>query len=108
MDFFKDLVRRSGYDPAARRALRAHHEARLTALNADAKIAKVAELLERHCQDKVLVFSEYTALVDQLSRRLCLPSITYRTDARERQTILEGFRAQRYSRRPATSPEVAA
>jgi superfamily II DNA or RNA helicase len=98
MDFFKDLVRRSGYDPAARRALRAHHEARLTALNADAKIAKVAELLERHRQDKVLVFSEYTALVDQLSRRLCLPSITYRTDARERQAILEGFRAQRYSK----------
>jgi superfamily II DNA or RNA helicase len=97
-DFFKDLVRRSGYDPAARRALRAHHEARLTALNADAKIGKVAELLDRHRQDKVIVFSEYTALVDQLSRRLCLPSITYRTDSRERQAILDGFRSQRYSK----------
>jgi superfamily II DNA or RNA helicase len=98
MDFFKDLVRRSGYDPAARRALRAHHEARLTALNADAKIAKVAELLDGHRQDKVIVFSEYTALVDQLSRRLCLPAITYRTEAHERQAILDSFRAHRYSK----------
>jgi superfamily II DNA or RNA helicase len=98
IDFFKDLIRRSGHDPAARRALRAHQEARLTALNADAKIAKVGELLERHRADKVIVFSEYTALVDQLSRRLCLPAITYRTDSRERQAILDRFRGHRYSK----------
>jgi superfamily II DNA or RNA helicase len=97
-DFFKDLIRRSGFDPAARRALRAHQEARLTALNADAKVAKVAELLGRHRADKVIVFSEYTSLVDQLSRRLCLPAITYRTEARERQAILDRFRAARYSK----------
>jgi superfamily II DNA or RNA helicase len=97
-DFFKDLVRRSGYDPAARRALRAHQEARLIALNADAKIAKVAEVLDRHRGDNVIIFSEYTALVDQLSRRLCLPAITYRTEARERQAILDRFRARRYSK----------
>jgi superfamily II DNA or RNA helicase len=36
--------------------------------------------------------------VDQLSRRLCLPSITYRTDPRERQAILDAFRVQRYSK----------
>jgi len=98
MDFFKDLVRRSSYDPAARRALRAQQEARLIALNAEAKIARVAELLERHRADKVIVFSEYSALVDQLGRQLCLPSITYRTDARERQATLDRFRSQRYSK----------
>lgn len=97
-DFFQDLVRRSGHDPAARRALRAQQEARLIALNAEAKIERVAELLNQHRADKVLVFSEYTALVDQLSRRLCLPAITYRTEARERQSILERFRNQRYSK----------
>ncbi len=96
--FFQDLVRRSGHDPAARRALRAHQEARLIALNAEAKIARVAELLARHRADNVLVFSEYNALVDQLSRRLCLPAITYRTEARERQAILDHFRARRYTK----------
>src|SRR4051794_624147 len=96
--FFQDLVRRSGHDPAARRALRAHHEARLIALNAEAKIERVAELLERHRADNVIVFSEYNALVAQLSRRLCLPAITYRTEARERQAILDHFRARRYSK----------
>jgi superfamily II DNA or RNA helicase len=97
-NFFQDLVRRSGHDPAARRALRAHQEARLIALNAEAKIARVAELLDKHRGDNVIVFSEYNALVDQLSRRLCLPAITYRTEARERQAILDHFRARRYTK----------
>ena len=95
---FQDLIRRSAVDPAARQALQAHHQARLIALNAQAKIGLVAELLERHRDEKVIVFSEYNAIVDRLSRHLLLPSITYRTPARERRLILERFRAGRYSK----------
>lgn len=89
---FAALVRRSGFDPAARSALRAHHEARLVALNASAKLATVEELLRRHAADKVIVFSEYTDMVDRISRTLLLPAITYRTPAAERRAILHGFR----------------
>ncbi|HET8629229.1 MAG TPA: DEAD/DEAH box helicase [Thermomicrobiales bacterium] len=95
---FQALIRRSGHDPAARAALRAHHQARLIALNAEAKIAETAALLAKHRDDKVIVFSEYNALVDELSRRLLLPSITYRTDPHERRAILAGFREGRYSK----------
>jgi superfamily II DNA or RNA helicase len=95
---YQELVRRSARDPAARRALRAHQQARLIALNAEAKIARVSELLERHRADQVLVFSEYTAMVQALSRRLGLPAITYRTPAEERRVILHRFRAGRYSK----------
>ena len=95
---FIEMIRRSGHDPAARSALRAHHQARLIALNATAKIAKVEELLSKHRTDKVLIFSEYNAMVDLLSERLLLPAITYRTAMPERRQVLDRFREGRYSK----------
>ena len=95
---FVEMIRRSGHDPAARSALRAHHQARMIALNADAKIAKVVELLGKHRDDKVIVFSEYNAMVDVLSERLLLPAITYRTCLPERRQILDRFRSGEYAK----------
>ncbi|CAA9556117.1 MAG: DNA helicase (Rad25 homolog) [uncultured Thermomicrobiales bacterium] len=95
---FVEMIRRSGHDPAARSALRAHHQARMIALNADAKIAKVVELLVKHRDDKVIVFSEYNAMVDVLSEQLLLPAITYRTAPAERRQTLERFRSGEYGK----------
>jgi len=97
-DFFGELIRRSGNDPAARSALRAHHQARMIALNAEAKIAETAKLLAKHRDEKVLIFSEYNLLVDRLSRALALPSLTYRTPPEERRLTLERFRSGAYSK----------
>lgn len=97
-DFFGELIRRSGSDPAARSALRAHHQARMIALNAEAKMGVVADLLDKHRADKVLIFSEYNVLVDRISRDLALPSITYRTAADERKRTLQSFRNGAYSK----------
>lgn len=97
-DFFGELIRRSATDPQARRALQAHHQARMIALNADAKLHEVERLLGEHRDDKVIVFSEYNALVDTISQRLAMPSITYKTAADERKGILEGFRDGSYSK----------
>lgn len=90
---FAALIRRSGFDASARAALRAHHEARLVALNAGAKIVAIEDLLRQHAGDKVLVFSEYTDMVDRISRTLMLPAITYRTPPAERRVILADFRS---------------
>jgi superfamily II DNA or RNA helicase len=89
---FAEIIRRGGYDPDARRALRAHHEARLVAMNASAKIASIEDLLRQHSRDKVIIFSEYVEMVDRISRALLLPAITYRTPPAERRAILQGFR----------------
>jgi len=97
-DFFGELIRRSGSDPAARAALRAHHQARMIALNAEAKLGVLADLLAKHRADKVLIFSEYNLLVDTVSRELALPSITYRTAADERKRALQSFRSGAYSK----------
>ncbi len=91
-DMFSALIRRSAFDAEARRALRAHHEARLVALNAKAKLAAIEDLLRRHAQDKAIVFSEYVGMVERISRQMLIPAITYRTPSAERHAILEGFR----------------
>jgi superfamily II DNA or RNA helicase len=90
---FAALIRRSGFDADARRALRAHHEARLVAMNAHAKIGVVEDLLRKHKEEKVIVFSEYVDMVERISQALLLPAITYRTPPAERRAILEGFRS---------------
>jgi superfamily II DNA or RNA helicase len=90
---FAALIRRAGFDAEARRALHAHHEARLVAMNAEAKLASIENLLRLHAKDKVIVFSEYVGMVDRISRQLFLPAITYRTPPAERRAILEGFRS---------------
>jgi superfamily II DNA or RNA helicase len=95
---FEALIRRSGFDPGARRALQAHHQARMIALNAEGKLERVTALLEQHRGDRVIVFSEYNAMVRAISQRVCLPAITYRTEAEERRLILERFRAGRYTK----------
>lgn len=95
---FQDLIRRSATDPAAQRALQAHHQARLIALNAQAKVNLVGELLQKHRDEKVIVFSEFNAIVETISRHLLLPSITYKTPTRERRLVLERFRSGRYSK----------
>lgn len=95
---FVEMIRRSGQDPAARSALRAHHQARMIALNAESKLAKVTELLVKHRSDKVIIFSEYNAMVDILSERLLLPAITYRTALPERRQVLERFRSGEYGK----------
>jgi superfamily II DNA or RNA helicase len=95
---FDALIRRSGFDPGARRALQAHHQARMIALNAGGKIDHVEQLLHKHRADRVIVFSEYNVMVRAISAQLALPAISYRTPAEERRLILDRFRAGRYTK----------
>jgi superfamily II DNA or RNA helicase len=76
----------------------AWREARSLALNAPAKLALLEDLFTRHKDERVLVFSEYNSLVEEISRRFCIPQITYRTPTVERQLILERFKSGRYAK----------
>ncbi|NWJ95992.1 MAG: DEAD/DEAH box helicase [Chloroflexi bacterium] len=95
---YQDMIYRSGSDPEARAALIAHQKARQLSLNATAKLEEVAQLLEKHCHDKVIIFSEYNSIVDEVNHRYFVPSITYKTRADERKAILDRFRAGQYSK----------
>jgi superfamily II DNA or RNA helicase len=67
-------------------------------MNSPAKYAEIERLLHLHAADQVILFSEYNQVVNEISRRFCLPSITYKTPAEERRTILERFRTGQYSK----------
>lgn len=97
-DFQRKILWAGARDPEAREAMLAWREARSLALNAPAKLAVLEEIFARHQNERVLVFSEYNALVDEMSRVFCVPQITYRTPADERRAILERFRSGQYSK----------
>jgi superfamily II DNA or RNA helicase len=95
---FQKLIYLSARDPEARTAMLAWREARNIALNAPAKYDEIERLLHLHMGDLVILFSENNVVVDEISHRFCLPSITYKTPAEERRIILERFRNGEYSK----------
>jgi superfamily II DNA or RNA helicase len=97
-EFQQKLIFLSARDAAAREAMLAWRESRNIAMNAPAKYNEIERLLRLHAADQVLLFSEYNPVVDEVSRRFCLPSITYKTPAEERRTILERFRGGQYTK----------
>lgn len=97
-DFQRKLVYLSARDRDAREALLAWREARNISMNAPRKYAEIERLLQQHADDQVILFSEYNTVVEEISRRFCLPGITYKTPAEERKTILERFRSGNYTK----------
>lgn len=97
-DFQRKLIYLSARDPEARAALLAWQETRNIAMNAPAKYNEIERLLKEHAADQLILFSEYNVVVNEISRRFCLPSITYKTPAEERRIILDRFRSGQYSK----------
>ena len=95
---YQKLVMRSGSDPRAREALLAKQRARDVMMHADAKVDELERILERHREDRVIVFTASTDLVYRLSERFLIPAITHETGASERQRVLRRFREGTYSR----------
>jgi superfamily II DNA or RNA helicase len=95
---YQELVKRSGTDPRAREALLAKQRAREVMMNAEGKVRELERVLDRHRDDRVIVFTAHTDLVYRLSERFLMPAITHETGASERREILERFREGEYSR----------
>ncbi len=93
---FQKIVIRSGRDPNARKALLARNKARDIALNSNSKIEKFSEILKRHKESRVFIFTEHNKLVHKISREFLIPAITYRTAGKERSEILDRFRSGLY------------
>jgi superfamily II DNA or RNA helicase len=97
-EFQQKIIFLSARDSEARKAMLAWREARNIAMNAPAKFVEIERLLILHAADQVILFSEFNQVVDEISRRFCLPSITYKTPSEERRVILEHFRSGQYSK----------
>jgi superfamily II DNA or RNA helicase len=67
-------------------------------LNAKQKVERLADILDRHREDRIIVFTAYTDLVYRLAERFLIPAITHETPTSERREILRAFRSGAYSR----------
>lgn len=93
---FQKLVMRSGRDPAARKAMLARNRARDIAFNSTSKLVKLSEILKKHNNSRVFIFTEHNKLVHKISKDFLIPSITYRTASKERTEVLNRFRSGTY------------
>ena len=89
---WEKFLRVSAGSAEGRRALLAHHERRLLARGAETKLAVLAELLQQHPREQVLVFTDDTATAYEVSARFLVPVITHETPARERTEWMTLFR----------------
>jgi superfamily II DNA or RNA helicase len=80
-----------------RAAFQAYREQKRLSMASPAKLHKLAELLERHRRDRVLIFTYDNATVYEIARRFLVPAITHQTKAKERRQILERFHSGDYT-----------
>ncbi|WP_438267270.1 DEAD/DEAH box helicase family protein [Halorubellus salinus] len=95
---YQELVKRSGNDPDAREALLAKERARRIMLGSEAKVDALGDVLDRHRDDRVIVFTAHNDFAYRVAERFLVPVITHQTSASERKEILQRFRDGRYSR----------
>ena len=95
---YQELVKRSGTDPEAREALLAKQRARKVMMNAERKRDALADILDRHRGDRVIVFTAHTDLVYAIASRFLIPPITSETPADERRAVIDRFRRGEYTR----------
>ncbi len=87
---------RTGRDREARIALLARNNAIKIALNSEAKIKTLGDLLQKYANKKIIIFTLHNQLVYTISRKFFIPSITFQTPKEERIEILDRFRAGQY------------
>jgi len=93
---WSDFVIRSSRSEEGRRAMAAYRRQREIAFAAPAKLDYVSMLLDRHRDDRALLFTQDNATAYEVARRFLLPVITHETKVRERSEILAGLAAGTY------------
>ncbi len=80
-------------DESAAEALRLKSEARMIALASESKIRKIREIVNRHIDDKIIIFAEYVDQARKIAEALNADLITGDTPAKKRKEIFERFRS---------------
>jgi superfamily II DNA or RNA helicase len=85
------FLREAARSKAGRAALKAHQESRRIMHQAVGKMDALEEILARHPNSRILIFTNDNATVYRISREFLIPTITHQTDAKERRRTLEAF-----------------
>jgi superfamily II DNA or RNA helicase len=82
--------------PEGRAAFLAYREQKQIALAAPAKLRLLERLLERHAQDRTIIFTYDNATVYLIARKFLIPAITHQTKTKERHALLQKFHTGEY------------
>jgi superfamily II DNA or RNA helicase len=93
---FAQFIRRSSWDPEARKALLARNRGLDIALNSKAKMEALKELLLEHPSEQTIIFTQHNKLVHRIARTFLIPAITHTTFKDERRETLNRFRDGTY------------
>lgn len=80
-----------------RRAMRAHRDARRIAHATPAKLRALGMILANHPGARTVIFTEDNATAYEVSQRFLIPCLTHQTAIKERQDILDRFKAGTYA-----------
>lgn len=94
-DFYK-FLKIAAKEKNGRDAILAWYEALKIAVNSQAKLDKLKELLQEYQNEKIIVFTRDTELTYRVSKEFLIPAVTYKTPKDEREEILEKFRKGDY------------
>lgn len=75
-----------------RNAIRSFNQQKQISLSAKGKMEKMAEILVRHSDSRILIFTNDNKTAYYISSLFILPLITHETKAKERKLILENFK----------------
>lgn len=92
---FRKLIMLSAFNPEAKEAILARNKALKIALNSEAKMRFLADVL-KESREKTLIFTLHNSLVYKISKRFLIPAITYKTPESERKLILSKFSTGKY------------
>ena len=94
---YQEFLKRTSYDPRGRRALIAKQRAEKIARTAEKKLDTLDNLIKRHHDDRVIIFTANNEFAYDISPEFIVPCITHQTKTDERTDILERFRTGEYS-----------
>ena len=88
---WNNYLRAASRSKRGRASMKAWRRSRTLLQGAPAKLRLLDELLRRHRDGRVLIFTNDNATVHQISRSFLVPSITHHTDIKERRRWLSAF-----------------
>ena len=90
------FLRLTSSSEEGRRAFLAYRRQKAISQASNAKLRLLERLLQRHCGDRVLIFTSDNDTVYKISRRFLIPAITHQTKVKERHQNLQSFNQGEY------------
>ncbi|MGA9770808.1 MAG: DEAD/DEAH box helicase family protein [Blastocatellia bacterium] len=90
---WQNFIAASARSQQGRRAMMSYRESKRIALGTDSKMRVLAQLLERHREERVLIFTAENEMVYRISEKFLIPAITHETAIKERRQWLAAFNA---------------